>query len=193
MELVKYKENNGHCNVPTKNGSLGKWVTSQRTFFRSKKLKADRYEKLVGIGFTFENARFETKSEREQWNKCFIELVKYKQKNGHCNVPTGPTTHGSFGYWISTQRSLFRSKKLKADRYEKLVGIGFAFSFTKSKHETWNILFVELVEYKQKNGHCNVPTSNGSFGNWVSKQRTLFRSKELEADRYEKLVGIGFA
>ena len=52
---------------------------------------------------------------------------------------------------------------------------------------------MELVEYKQKNGHCNVPTSNGSFGNWVSKQRTLFRSKELEADRYEKLVGIGFA
>jgi len=45
---------NGHCNVPSKNGSLGQWVKKQRLWYRSKKLKADRYEKLVGIGFVFE-------------------------------------------------------------------------------------------------------------------------------------------
>eukprot|EP00979_Chaetoceros_neogracilis_P006468 scaffold1315_cov217-Chaetoceros_neogracile.AAC.8 len=78
MELVEYKGMNGHCNCPTTNGSLGSWVSYQRTFFKSKKLKVDRYEKLVGIGFVFENARFETKSGREQWNNCFMELVKYK-------------------------------------------------------------------------------------------------------------------
>jgi len=193
MELVGYKEKNGHCNFPTmKNGSLGKWVSTQRTFFTSKKLKEDRYEKLVGIGFVFENARFETKSGREQWNKRFMELVKYKEKNGHCNVPR---RNGSVGEWISTQRTLFRSKKLKADRYAKLEGIGFVFEDVKFANENvkWNKRFMELVKYKQKNGHCNFPTKNGSFGEWVSTQRTLFRSKKLKADRYEKFVGIGFA
>jgi hypothetical protein len=65
MELETYKETNGHCNCPTKNnGLLGVWTSNQRSLFKSKKLKADRHEKLVGIGFTFESARFETKSER---------------------------------------------------------------------------------------------------------------------------------
>jgi len=190
MELVEYKQKNGHCNFPTRNGSFGKWISTQRTLFRSKKLNADRYEKLVGIGFIFEDVIFAM--DYEKWNKFFMELVEYKQQNGHCDFPT---TNGSFGKWISTQRTLFRSKKLKEDRYEKLVGIGFAFEdvIFAMDNEKWNRLFMELVEYKQKNGHCDFPTTNGSFGNWVSTQRALFRSKKLKEDRYEKLVGIGFA
>eukprot|EP00979_Chaetoceros_neogracilis_P015358 scaffold5756_cov238-Chaetoceros_neogracile.AAC.1 len=195
MELVEYTQKNGHCNFPTTNGSLGSWINRQRALFISKKLKADRYEKLVGIGFAFENARFETKFGREQWNKCFMELVKYKQKNGHCNVPT--KKNGSLGNWVSTQRAFFTSKKLKEDRHEKLVGIGFVFENarfeTKSGREKWNTRFMELVKYKQTNGHCTVPRKNGSLGRWITLQRELFRSKKLKADRYEKLVGIGFA
>jgi hypothetical protein len=241
MELVEYNEKNGHCNVPTTNGSFGKWISKQRTSFRSKELKEDRYEKLVGIGFAFEDRKFAIENAR--WNRLFMELVEYKEKNGHCNCPT---KNGSLGQWISRQRTLFRSKKLKADRYETLVGIGFAFedaNFANSKKHTvaatelveehsitdidenvtslavmptlyspppvnsktkyneafeskfdenWNILFMELVEYKKMNGHCNFPTNKGSFGIWVSKQRSLFISKKLGADRHEKLVGIGF-
>jgi hypothetical protein len=129
----------------------------------------------------------------EKWNILFMELVEYKGKNGHCDVPQ--RNNGSLGSWIMYQRLLFRSKKLKADRYEKLVGIGFVFEDVgfASDNEKWNRHFVELVKYKQKNGHGNVPRRNGSFGAWVSNQKTLFRSKKLKEDRYEKLVGIGFA
>jgi hypothetical protein len=90
---------------------------------------------------------------------------------------------------------LFRCKKLETDRHKKLVGIGFAFTDTKFaiNNEKWNKCFMELVEYKQKNGHCNFPTKNGSLGSWISRQRALFRSKKLKADRYEKLAGVGFA
>jgi hypothetical protein len=77
----------------------------------------DRYEKLVGIGFTFEDARFAT--DHEKWNTRFMKLVEYKEKNGHCNIPT--TKNESLGTWIYTQRALFKSNKLKADRHEKLA------------------------------------------------------------------------
>jgi hypothetical protein len=190
MELVKYEEKNGHCNFPTTNGSLGSWINRQRALFISKKLKADRYEKLVAIGFAFENQQFA--NENAKWNRRFMELVEYKEKNGHCNIPT---KNGSFGHWVKKQRSLFRSKKLKEDRYEKLVGIGFAFEDAKLAidNEKWNTRFMELVEYTQKNGHCNFPTTNGSLGSWIENQRFLFRCKKLETDRHKKLVGIGFA
>jgi hypothetical protein len=190
VELVEYKEKNGHCNVPRKTGSLGSWINRQRTLFTSKKLKEDRYEKLLGIGFAFEDAKVE--SDNVKWNTRFVELEEYKGKNGHCNCPQ---KNGSLGNWISAQRTLFRSNKLKADHYKKLVGIGFEFedAQVESDNVKWNTRFVELEEYKGKNGHCNVPTKNGSLGNWISTQRTLFRSNKLKEDRYEKLVGIGFA
>ena len=50
---MKYKEKNGHCKIAQTNRSLGNWIGRQRLLFRSKKLKADRYEKLVEIGLTF--------------------------------------------------------------------------------------------------------------------------------------------
>jgi hypothetical protein len=183
MELKDYKEKNGHCNIPTRNGSLGTWISYQRVLFRSKKLMTDRHEKLVGIGFTFEDARFA--SDHEKWNRCFMELVEYKEMNGHCNIPI---TTGSLGSWIAHQRLLFRSKKLKADRHEKLVEIGFTFVY---ESNIWNTQFMELVKYKEKNGNCNIPTNKGSLGNWIRHQRRLFRSNKLKKDRYDKLVEIG--
>jgi len=191
IELEKYKEKNGHCDCLTYKGSLGGWIRTQRNLFKSKELKADRYEKLVGVGFIFENAK--VARDNEKWNRRFMELVKYKQKNGHCNCPT---KKGSLGGWISNQRTLLRSKKLKEDRYEKLVGIGFVFEDLNVAmvNEKWNRRFMELVKYKEKNGHCNCPTKKGkgSLGQWISRQRTSLRSKKLKEDRYEKLVGIGF-
>jgi hypothetical protein len=191
VELVEYKEENGHCNCPTKNGSLGSWIDLQKSLYRSKKLEADRHEKLVGIGFTFEDARFVNNNEK--WNTRFVELEKYKEKNGDCNCPT--TNGGLLGTWIKRQRALFKSKKLKADRHEKLVGIGFVFEDQRfaSDHEKWNTRFVELVKYKKENGHCNCPQKNGSLGFWIKRQRLLYRSNKLKAERYQKLVGIGFA
>jgi hypothetical protein len=115
-----------------------------------------------------------------------VKLVKYTEKNGHCNILT--KKNGSLGSWISNQRLLFRFKKLKADRYEKLVGIGFAFD---NESNIWDRHFVELVKYKENNGHCNIPTTNGSLGSWIKRQRELFRSNKLKAERYEKLVEIG--
>jgi hypothetical protein len=55
-------------------------------------------------------------------------------------------------------------------------------------HEKWNRFFMELKDYKEKNGHCNTPTRNGSLGTWISYQRVLFRSKKLMT---ENLWGLG--
>jgi hypothetical protein len=58
--LCSIKEMNEHCDCPIKkNGSLGNWINRQRKLFRSKKLKADSYEKLVGIVFAFEDVKYQ--------------------------------------------------------------------------------------------------------------------------------------
>jgi len=69
VELVKYKQKNGTCDVPRRNGSLGRWITLQRELFRSKEIKADRYEKLVGIGFVSEAVKWGKFD--EQWQDMY--------------------------------------------------------------------------------------------------------------------------
>jgi hypothetical protein len=177
-DLAAYKEQHGNCLVPTST-KLGSWLYRQRYNFGHKNLKDERKQRLMELDETCLGA-----IDNEKWNVLFMELVEYKEKNGHCNCPI--KKNGSLGHWIDRQRSSFRSKELKADRYEKLVGIGFVFA-----RQKWNKFFMELEEYKQKNGHCNL--KYGPLGSWISTQRTLFISKKLKENRYEKLVGIGFA
>jgi len=43
-QLLHYKSIHGHCNYPTMNGSLGRWISRQSTNYRSQKLKSDRYK-----------------------------------------------------------------------------------------------------------------------------------------------------
>jgi hypothetical protein len=116
MELVEYKKKNGHCNSPTRNGSLGSWIHSQRTFFKSNKLKADRYEKLVGIGFVFEG------DISQKWQDMYEKLLEHKETKGPCfDVPSKVP----LGRWLREQRWRCRNGKLREDRAEKLVSVGF--------------------------------------------------------------------
>jgi len=140
------------------------------------------------------NRAYESKL-HQKWDQYFQQLTAYKEKHGHANFPT---MNGSLGRWISRQRTLYRSKKLKKDRYDKLKDLGFAFEdataleFKSKLDEQWDNMFNNLVEHKNKNGHCfNVPETL-PLGKWLYRQRWLYRHGNLREDRAEKLLGIGF-
>jgi hypothetical protein len=147
----------------------------------------------VGIGFVFEDARFAM--EDVKWNTRFVELVEYKEENGHCNCPT---KNGSLGRWIKYQRKLFRSKKLKADRHETLVGIGFIFEdvialeLNEKLDQQWQDMYQKLLEHKETNGHCFDLPQTLPLGGWLTWQRQLYRNGNLKEDRAEKLLPVGF-
>jgi hypothetical protein len=51
-------------------------------------------------------------------------------------------------------------------------------------------MFGELLLFKERWGHCCVPTKypeNISLGKWVSVQRTAYNKGKLEKDRVTKL------
>lgn len=53
----------------------------------------------------------------------------------------------------------------------------------------------ELLEFKQQNGHCNVPQSwesNPKLGIWVNYIRQRFRDGKLSESRKARLESIGF-
>ncbi len=124
QQLIEYKTQHGHCNFPTMNGSLGRWISRQRTLYRSQKLKSDRYEKLKSIDFIFEDATpLEFKNKLDlQWDTMYNQLTEHKERAGHCfDVPE----EMPLGKWLYRQRWLYKNGNLREDRAKKLLDIGF--------------------------------------------------------------------
>lgn len=76
-------------------------------------------------------------------------------------------------------------------------------SSSKSLQVKWDQMFLRLLEYKKKNGHCLVPnryTEDRSLGAWVSTQRRQYKvltsgsnkSTPITLERAHKLNEIGF-
>ena len=121
-ELVKIKEEHGHCKVPNyypKDQALGSWVAKQRTDKKKNLLNDDSIRLLEAIGFTWENPP------TIYWEKMYSELVEFKKVKGHCDIPISLTEKKELRHWINTQRGLYGKGKLSEEYIQLLNAIGF--------------------------------------------------------------------
>mmetsp|Transcript_1751 Transcript_1751/g.2832 ORF Transcript_1751/g.2832 Transcript_1751/m.2832 type:complete len:446 (-) Transcript_1751:336-1673(-) len=213
--LVEYKQEHGHCHIPTKEiidgHKLGSWADNQRGFYKKGTLLHGRVHRLNGIGFNwspmttkaYQKSKVKEPALRAQsmkvgafqqrWNEKYDLLVEYKQEHGHCNVPRNDITNGQkFSSWLNIQRRFYKKGTLPGHRVDRLNEIGFNWSV----HDvSWEEQFKQLVKFKEDHGHFSVPQKypvNPSLGKWVNGQRQRYRGKKLEKDRIDRLNGIGF-
>merc|ERR1711971_349959 len=147
-ELRKFKDKEGHSNVPynfSDNPELARWVSKQRE--RRSKISQERASRLDSIGFNW-GFRLDVR-----WEIMFEELRKFKDKEGHCDVPRNYSVNQELGTWVSNQRQ--RRWRISEERASKLDSIGFNWSIRLDYR--WEIMFEELRKFKDKEGHCNVP------------------------------------
>ena len=207
-ELVAYKEQNGHCNVPQKyaqNKPLGLWVSNQRYQYlllckgKPSYMTAERQVALENIGFEW------SLNQESLWQTRHEELIAFKQQNGHCNVPQQYDQNKSLGRWVRSQRNQYKLKckgkpsSMTAERQAALEEIGFEWRLL--NNSSWHTRYKELIAYKHQNGHCNVPARyepNKDLAKWVSTQRYQYRLKFFDrpsfmtAERIAALKMIGF-
>ncbi|MFH2120305.1 MAG: Helicase associated domain protein [Pseudomonadota bacterium] len=187
-KLLEFKKKNGHCNVPDRwpeDLQLGKWVGKQRTKRNSGLLSTERIVRLNKIGFIWDLLA-------SNWEEMFEYLLEFKQKNGHCNVPSRWPENSKLSRWVSTQREFWKNGKLSENRINRLEEAGFEWNILETN---WNELFTALLKFKEKIGHCNVPRDwpeNPDLSYWVSTQRENYRKRLLSPDRIERLEQIGF-
>merc|ERR1712194_784542 len=117
-ELRKFKDREGHCNVLlgfSDNQELGLWVCHQRG--RRLNISKERASKLDSIGFTLGTNR------DARWEIMFEELRKFKDREGHCNVPQNYSDNSELGVWVKNHRA--KRLKISKERASKLDSIGF--------------------------------------------------------------------
>eukprot|EP00814_Leptocylindrus_danicus_P003899 CAMPEP_0116023594 /NCGR_PEP_ID=MMETSP0321-20121206/11708_1 /TAXON_ID=163516 /ORGANISM="Leptocylindrus danicus var. danicus, Strain B650" /LENGTH=480 /DNA_ID=CAMNT_0003494951 /DNA_START=197 /DNA_END=1636 /DNA_ORIENTATION=+ len=220
-ELMKYRDNNGHCNVPQRQSSLGEWVRHQRKAFRNfgtgkaSSMTPHRVNILSLIDFVWDasSIRYTSKRQDEDWMQMFEELMEYKEKHGDCRVSSKYKGNRKLDYWVRRQRRVYHDTKqgkttqMTKERILKLEKIGFVWDASDKtggtrNDEGWMRMFEELMEYKAKHGDCLVPLNyegNRKLGMWVFNQRRLYRNMKKAKSTWMtkecilKLEKIGFA
>ena len=181
-ELETFKAQHGHCNVPQSHGTLGRWVTSQRTKRKDDRLPQERVQQLDALGFDWS-----PRSTIPTWDDSYGQLKAFLIEHGHCNVPQ---SHGPLGIWVTSQRTKRKKENLTEERVEKLDDLGF--NWGTGTFPTWDERHDELKAFVIEHSHCNVSESHGPLGDWVRNQRKYRKEDKLSRDRVDKLDHLGF-
>jgi len=126
-ELMKFKKKFGHCVPPSKScdeyQSLGNWCSNTRVAYKKIQnkqksnhiLTEEMIRQLDDAGFRW--SVFKTFDDR------YAELMKYKEKKGHCN-PTQKRTgaeYQSLSIWCSNMRASYKKMQKNETPHHKLT------------------------------------------------------------------------
>jgi hypothetical protein len=119
-----------------------------------------------------------------EWDRRFRELVEFKERFGHCNVPAHSERQRVLGHWVFNQRVLKRAGRLDRERRLKLEREGFMWDVPKAKRgvarggtvvegeewqprykdQEWYERYWDLLEHRMMHGHCTVVKKEGVLG-----------------------------
>lgn len=176
-ELEKFKKQHGHYRVPRTARKLGNWVMSIR--HRKKRLSEAQIRRLNEIGFDW--------SPRDTiWSTRYKDLLAFRRKFGHSNVPKNWPKNPDLATWVIEQR--IYKNTLSPKRIALLKKAGFDWN----PHETsWMRRYQELKAYHMKNGRSPA-SAESALGIWVANQRQIYTRMKMPAERKKLLDKIGF-
>jgi len=183
-ELQAFKDQFGHCRVPkdwAPNPSLGSWVSTQR--MQRESLSTERRQRLAGLGFVWQAKLM---SPARSWEERFQELIQFKRRFGHCDVPAVWAENQPLAEWVRRQRGRDQAK-LGADQRRRLTELGYCWA---PREINWEERFAELRAFEKIHGHCNVPQEAPELRRWVLRQR--YRKRTLSEERVRKLDQLNF-
>jgi hypothetical protein len=185
--LVKFKNREGHCRVSQyhiEDGiGLGAWIIGQRHRRNKADLTEDRLRRLGELGFVWDPYN-------DKWEAAYNALVKFVNREGHCQVSYEHLEDNyRLGGWVVHQRH--NKLNLTEDRLSRLNELGFVWDPLTTK---WEAGYSALVKFKDREGHCRVPTNHVEdgyqLGKWCSVQKQ--KKEEMNADRRTRLDKVCF-
>lgn len=172
-KLVSYYKKYGDTlvsNHSRKHATLGTWVLRQRKGWE----KLDKQQQLLLRKIKFQTSEDIQERKREQWMRMFMDLKRYKAKNGNCRVPSYYDKDPVLGRWVETQR--LNENNLVEWKRKLLNAVGFEWSsdLALSSMHQWHKMYHQLERFYKRYGHSSVPygwEKNKQLANWVWYQR----------------------
>ncbi len=150
------------------------------------------------------------------WHNYFAQLQKHQST--YRTLDVDPQTNPPLYEWVEEQRKMFKLDKISPERMLLLNALSFDWEGNQEPNygiqaaaaaaaanstisgpahdvETFHLRLSQIQEYKNMNGHANIPESykeNPALGKWIHQQRLLFNKHSLAQDRIDALTSIGF-
>jgi len=139
------------------------------------------------------------------------QCISFKDKHGHCKIPTTAKYDKSLGIWVQEMRRNYKlkmttgksRKAISHDQIAQLDGIGFDWGFKPAagapqSDEMWHTNFEEARIYQDTHGTFDIPAEEGFLAEWVCVQRDQKKRRDskmkcnIDKKRIKKLDEIGF-
>lgn len=121
----------------------------------------------------------------DAWDIYFPDLVRFKEKHGHCDVPAG---EGPLAHWVRNMRSYRGQGLLTEDRIRLLDRLGFIWNLNAYR---WARRLEEFREWVRREENCDKSKMPVELGNWVTIQRIRRRQGKLSAEEISALQDAG--
>jgi len=143
----------------------------------------------------FVPAQYEIVDRESHWVYMFYLLMVYKEREGHCRVPTSHVeAEWKLGIWLAKQREAYKMGTIHPTYQGRLQEVGVVWDPCTWQ---WEARLGALKEFKRREGHCDVPQfhqENGEcLGTWLNTQRRDYRLGKLSAEREDALKELGVA
>jgi hypothetical protein len=176
-ELKAFKERHGHCRVSNRAEKLGIWVVRLRHAKESLSPAQIRTLNKIGFDWLPRNTR---------WRTSYKELLAFRRRFGHVNVPNHWPENRDLATWVTMQR-IYKAT-LSQERIALLKKVGFDWH----PHETnWMRRYQELKAYHMKHGRSPA-AAESALGTWVANQRQIHTRMKMPPQRKKLLDEIGF-
>ncbi len=126
------------------------------------------------------------------WDQRFGQLLAFRDRQGHSNVPVRLADDPDLAQWAEKQRKLYFRESLATARIKELNEVGFVWD---PKKAAWEGMFKLLGAYKARHNHCKVPKGwkeNPELADWVIRQRREHGGGRLTPEQSGRLEAMGF-
>lgn len=136
-KLKQYNIENGNSDVPyayPNDSQLAAWVSNQRVQYKKNLLTNEQINLLNQINFTWNHRDRWKHRDRNLWEDRFAEVIAFREKHGHCNIPIYLIEPPKLGAFVNATRFQFSKGLLSAERIAKLNSVGFIWKSKKYKN-----------------------------------------------------------
>ena len=181
-KLQSYFQTNGHSSISkNEDNLLSSWRKNQVNKYNNGKLSQEQINKLEKIKFIWD-------TKEDLWDNNYQKLKELYNTEGYTKV----SCQTDLIYWQSRQRKLYKEGKLTKEKIDKLEKINFTWDLLEQNRKNWIDNYQYLKEFYIKEGCYPSTTTNTSIGNWISRQRKLYKEGKLNQERIDLLESIQF-
>ena len=98
----------------------------------------------------------------DTWETKFGLLMRFREREGNCDVPRRHEEQGAqLGQWLNNQRAAWKKGTLGDERRRRLEEAGVTWDVLEAQ---WESSFALLLEYREREGNCDVPDRHEEQG-----------------------------